>query len=516
VIHRSFFFVRSGGALRPSRGGALGVLPTLLLLAGTSVPTFAPIPGVGPSVVAAQTPEDARILTLDEALRTAMDANLDLRRARMDLDEAGQQVREAWGNLYPQIDLSAQYTRNISPPAAFFPAIIFDPGADPDDLIRVQFGADNQWSHTLGLEQVLFQGQAFVGVGAAARFRDLQEETYRGAAHEVVTRIRVLYYDLLLVQEQARLIERSVERVLESLEETRALARAGLASDYDVLRLEVELANLQPRLRRAVNEARERERDLVTELDLPKGTRVAVAGDLARMDLDDVEANEPDNRAILELMGVSPVPEGEGDERDRLEDLQARARAGSSGLRQADVNVDLRRAELRAEQADYLPRVFLFASYDIQAQQDGSPEFFGTSGQRGYGRLVGIRVSMPIFTGFQRRARTQQKAASLRAASLDRELAEARLRDSLESLTEQVAEARLRAQGQRLAVEQARQGFRIASAQFREGIGSQLELTDAEVALRESEFNLAEAVHEYLSARARLDEAVGQVPVPGL
>ena len=81
-------------------------------------------------------------------------------------------------------------------------------------------------------------------------------------------------------------------------------------------------------------------------------------------------------------------------------------------------------------------------------------------------------------------------------------------------MLEDADEARLRAQSQRLAVEQARRGFEIASAQYREGLGSQLELTDAEVALRQSEFNYAQGVFDYLSARARLDEAVGVVPMP--
>ena len=52
--------------------------------------------------------------------------------------------------------------------------------------------------------------------------------------------------------------------------------------------------------------------------------------------------------------------------------------------------------------------------------------------------------------------------------------------------------------------------------QYREGISSQLEVTDAEVALRQSEFNYAEAVYDYLVARARLDQALGMVPLGGL
>lgn len=64
-----------------------------------------------------------------------------------------------------------------------------------------------------------------------------------------------------------------------------------------------------------------------------------------------------------------------------------------------------------------------------------------------------------------------------------------------------------------MAVGQAQRGFEIASAQFREGLSSHLELTDAEVALRQSEYNYAQAVYDYLVARAQLDEAVGRVPV---
>jgi outer membrane protein TolC len=81
------------------------------------------------------------------------------------------------------------------------------------------------------------------------------------------------------------------------------------------------------------------------------------------------------------------------------------------------------------------------------------------------------------------------------------------------TIVEAVEEAYLRATGQQLAVQQAQRGFEIASAQYTEGLGGQLELTDAEVALRQSEFNYAQAVYDYLVARAQLDEAVGQVPL---
>jgi outer membrane protein len=498
-----------------SRGGPRASGPAIFLLALAWIALI-------PSLTGAQEPPptlesllrlsgvELTNLALDEAITTALDRSRDLREARLQLQEAEGLVSEAWGTVYPRFEFSGSYTRNISPPVSFLPEVFFDPDGSPDRLVPVAFGLDNVWSTTLSVEQPLFQAQAFIGVGAADRYRALQNEGVRGRAQEVVTRVRETYYELLLAEEQARLIERSVARVLESLEETRALNRAGLASDYDVLRLEVELANLEPQLRRAANQALRVERDLVTELDLPEGTRFRLHGELARMDLDDPTANSPANRAILELTRVD-VPSR--DDREALEALFARALAGSSTLRQAVLNEELRNTEVRLEQAEYLPRVSLFGNYQIQAQQEGGLDFFGASSQRGYGRLVGVQVSLPLFTGFQRSARVQQKRAGLRVAQIRSEVAGDRLRADLRNTLDLVDEARMRARGQRLAMAQATRGFEIASAQYREGLGSQLELTDAEVALRQSEFNYAEAVFDYLRARAELDRLVGDVPL---
>jgi len=169
---------------------------------------------------------------------------------------------------------------------------------------------------------------------------------------------------------------------------------------------------------------------------------------------------------------------------------------------------------MRLEQVEYLPEITFFGNYVINAQDNGGPNFFGRGdGQRAYSRNIGIRVSLPIFQGFARDARIDQRRAVLRQAETERELASDQARAEVRALLEQADEALVRARGQQLAVTQAMRGFEIASAQYREGLGSQLELTDAEVALRQSEFNYAQAVYDYLVARAELDRATGRVPL---
>jgi outer membrane protein len=445
---------------------------------------------------------------LEQLARNALDSNRELIAAREGLEAAEEQVSEAWSSVMPTIDLNASYSRNLSPAVNFFPAVFFDPSAGPDDYIAVRFGTDNVYSSTLSFEQPLFRGSAFVGVGAAGQFRSFQTEVVRGEAQSVVTAVRTAYYQLLLAQEQVRLTQNSVERVRASLHETQALNRAGLASDYDVLRLEVELANLEPNLRRAENVVVQSRRQLAIQADLDDPESLSVRGTLAEMELDDVTANSVDNRDVLAFMGF------ETSEAGSVDAALDRAAAQRSDLRQLELNEDLRRAEIRVEQMGYLPEVTLFGNYIISAQDNGAPSFFAMSdGQRAYSRILGLRVSIPIFSGFRQGARIDQRRASLRQVVAQREQASDLAESQVRTLVENADEARDRARAQRLAVRQAGRGFEIASAQYREGLGSQLELTDAEVALRQSEFNYAQAVYDYLVARAQLDQATGQVPL---
>ena len=445
------------------------------------------------------------VFTLEMAVQMALEQNGDLRAARFGLEVAQEQASAARSDLFPTIALNASYARNLMVAENFLPAFIFDPTAGPNDLVPVRFGADNIWSTNVTVEQALFKPSVFVALGAAGRFENFQQETLRGQTQGIVTQVRVLYYSLLLAQEQARLVENSVQRVRESLHDTRALNEAGLAADYDVLRLEVELGNLEPNLFRAQNSITQARRELSVELALDDLDDVRVAGSLAQIDLDDFEANSPENREIL---GFSTWTD-----EAFSEDLVLAALEGRSDLRQLDLSEGLRQSELSLERVQYLPEIVLFGSYGILAQQNGGLNFFGESSQRTNSSQAGLRISWPIFSGFSKDARIDQRRASLRQAETMTRVARARADSEVETIWDQMVEARARADAQRRAVQQARRGFDIASAQYREGLGSQLELTDSEVALRQSEFNYAQAAYDFLVAQANLDLAVGSVPM---
>jgi len=474
-----------------NRGWGLGV--ALVLVAGT---------------LSAQS---RQTLSLGQALETALSASRVLQESRQGLRVADQQVREAWASVFPVINSNASYSRNLKVQQAFLPAVIFDPTASPDELVPVRFGSDNTWQATLTVEQPLFEYGVLVGLGAAARYRRLERERLRGTTHQIVTAVRQAYLDALLAHEEVRLTTQSVARVRQTLAETRGLNRAGLASDYDVLRLEVQLANLEPGLARAENAVLAATRSLLVTVGQPpqQAGQVELEGRLNELDLAGFARNTPANQALLRYAGFS---EGAAaDVRDAAQAYEA-ARRTRSDLQQARLAVELERARVAAQRGEYFPTIRLFGSWGVTAQQNGSPAFFGSAQQRATSAVAGVRIELPIFNGFAREARVQRARAQLEQAEARLELAEFQAAREVETLVEEVREARRRVESQRQAVSQARRGFEIASAEYRAGLGSQLEIMDAEVALRQSEFNYAEAAYDYLLSSARLDAAVGQVP----
>jgi outer membrane protein TolC len=444
--------------------------------------------------------------SLEEAVAAGLRANRELRIQEYELERTEQLVSEAYGGLWPEVDGTLSLQRNLTVPEAFLPAIIFDPEAGPDDLIPVRFGADNQWTATLEATQTLFDGRVFVGVGAAGRVQTLQSEVVRGQAQTAVTAIRRAYYDVLLAREQLRVTENSIRRVEQTLEETRALNRAGLAGAYDVLRLEVQLANLQPNLRRNANDIAETERELSLEMGMDEVRRVGARGQLYTVDLGG--DNGAENLDLLEFVGY---PEAETATFERLLEIGLRRR---SDVRQAQLQRDVESARVKLERAELMPRVSAFFNFSLIAQENGSLNFFGeNSTQRTTATAVGVQVEVPLFSGFSRLNRIDQRQTDLRKADTRLMDLEQRLRAAIRTATEDLREARARAETQRQAVAEAQRGFEIVTAQYLAGTSSRLEVTDAELAVRQSELNYAQAVYDFLNAQAALDLAIGVVPM---
>ena len=467
------------------------------------------VAGTAPAVGQESEPPSGGVLTLQEAVSTSLESNRQLENARWQLEAARDQAREAWGSVMPTVNFNASYTRNLKLPQFFLPARFLDPDAEEGEVVPVQSGSDNSWFAQARADQPLFNAAAFLGVSAAGRFEALQQESLRGQAQQVATQARLRYYDVLLAQEQLRLNRQSLDRVALVLDETRKRNRAGLASDYEVLRFEVELTNLEPSVARAENALAAAKRTLAVAMGEESLDGVALEGSLLTVELPTLAGREPVavEGATTDLMLGRAVMAETLPVEEALEiALQRR-----SDIQQLVLTKDLRQTERKVEITRYLPQITLFGTWTVNGQGNGSPTFFGDNSFET--RSVGVEVSVPIFSGFQRPARVRRLGAVVEQVDAQLGLARDQARNEVRTLRDQALEAYDRVAGQRRAVEQATRGYRIARSQYEAGTGSQLQVTDAELALRQSEFNYAQAVYDYLTTQARLDAAIGVVPM---
>lgn len=463
-------------------------------------------PALAQDTTVEQIQQQSRPISLTQAIQVAMANNIDIKRAVLNLKDADEQVRIAWSEVLPEISGSATYTRNLEIPVNFVPAQFFDPSADPDELVPLQFGTDNNWNGGVSVNQTLFRGEAIVGISSSELYKAAQAENLRATTQQIVTRTRLAYYNVLVAEEQLRLQQETVSRLRQNLKENRSRYQAGLVDEYAVLQVEVQLRNQEPQLTQARYGVQQAYRELKVVMGLPIEMDLAVRGDLNSFNILGENAAQEENSNIKKVDQMTPYSyEKEKDLLDVATDLRG-------DIRILEKQGDLKDREIRAIQSRFLPS--LSANYNLNwaAAQAGSPLFFGTEDSRARSQTVSLTLSVPIFQGFERNANLQIARIERKDLELQREQAIRAAKNEIQSARESLNQAIETAPAREEALRQAEEGYERAKARLENGLGSQLDVIEAEFQLRQAELNYAQMVYSYLSAKARYDQAIGMVP----
>lgn len=435
---------------------------------------------VGLSTYPLTAQDGPRILSVQEAVRIALENNKELSAARLQVDRADAQVQEAWGYAMPNINLAGRYTNALKKPVFFLPPE-FTGGNPGDPPLAVPVGTDHAFDFTVTGQQALFDAQVFIGVGASRVYANAAREQFRGAEVQTVSAVQRAYYRVLLAQAVRNLFQANLDNAEANLKNVRALARQGLVPEYDELRATVGVDNLKPALIQAENNIDVSMNALRSSMGLSLENKFAI---------DD----------SLHLEWVS-------------EELMAtaidRVLETNLTLRTLRLQVEVSDAFMRAERTNYYPRLYGFGNYQYQAAKNElnvSTNDFINSIQ------VGLQLSMNIFQGFQTDARVEQASIDKRRLQEQVVNLELNLRNLAESIVLRLSESRRRIEAQERTVEQAQRGYTIASTRFANGLGTQLEVNDAQVALTQARVNRIQAYYDYVIASVDLNEVLGSLP----
>ncbi len=425
--------------------------------------------GVPPRAAAQPTP---RRLSFAEAASLALQQNLGLRAAALDVAVAEAQLAQARAALSPQLAVTGSYTHLQQPGQTLtFP----NPFAPVPPTVTVQLPPPEP---NVVLVRLSAQYPLYTGGRLEAQVA-LAEANLRGARavlertkQQLVFQVQQAYLQLLLARENEAAGRRAVAAAEESVRVARARLAAGAAAPFDVLQAEVGLANAQQALARAQAQVSTAQAGLAALLNLPLD---------APIEPTDALRTQPVDASLAEFIARALR------QRPELQELAARAQAARAA-------VELARSGGR-------PNVALAAQYDW------SGPFSNLAGSWS----VTLAVTLSLHDGGITQQRVREAELRLeQLAVLDsqvRQRVELEVRQAWTSLQQAAPEL---AAAER-AVEQAREAHRIARVRFEAGVGTSLELVTTQAQLAQAEVGLASARFQQNLARLQLLLASGSL-----
>ncbi len=434
--------------------------------------------------------QQARTVTLNEALTLAARAAPAMVQAQQDVRVAQAQERRAFGAFLPTISSSAN--------ESYTPVRI-----DATTGGRANAGASTPYNQSVSLSANL---DLFTGFRrgadrrAAAATTELREAAQIRQEYAVALATKQAYFNALATQELVAVAETRLRSSQEQLNLARERLRQGAATRSDSLQARVQFGTAQLALITAQNDLRNAQAALARQ--------IGVEG---------LVAATPDTALEVRTQVLDTAV------------LRREAFENAPSTREAQASLAAAGASLGASRAQYMPTIsaslnqrwsralngtFSPTPIPITVDQDNDPttpdSVVGYNSMPFNGsRTFSISMSFPIFNGFQREVNVATADANVRTA-------EARLRDARLQLDQQLTQsfaaleaAAARVDIARVSVAAAEEGLRMQNERYRLGAATIVEVLTSQVARDQAQVDLVRTRYDYLVARAQIEAYVG-------
>lgn len=443
--------------------------------------------------------------TLDQCLDYALKNSIHVQNAVLDEEIATARVKETIGVGLPQISATASLVHNPKLPRFFTTytganGFVGDlsgvPGIQVGDVIAAKnfFQLQSSGGASITANQLLFNGSYLVGLQASAVYKDLAIKAGNQTKEQIIQQVMKAFYGVLINKERISLFDNNIARVDSLLKNTKALNQNGFAEAIDVDRIQVTLNNLLVERNKFLNLNELGIELLKFQMNYPMEQTLEVLGSI-----NEVQINS----------NLDQYKEG-WDYKERP-DYQV-----------LETNRRLQTLNVKNQYAAFMPTLNAFATlgYSTQSPQIGGL-FKTNSNIEDNGSLgpdkwydysqIGVSLNVPIFSGFQRHYKLQQEKIALK--KIDNGFKSLKNGIDLEirqsSLTFENALATL--QAMQANMDLATKVANVTKIKYEQGVGSNIEVIDAENSLRQAQTNFYGALFDAMIAKVDLDKAYGKL-----
>lgn len=411
-------------------------------------------------------------MSMDQLIDYALANSPEMLDAQLKVQDAEAQILQSKSTGLPQVSGSGTYQRYFEVPVVPLPAEFT--GGEPQE---VSFVLKNNFTAGVNLDAMIFDAAYFVALKAARAARTYAQLELVDRQRQVRQQVRDVYLPVLLLQSNLAQLDKNLVNLEDLYQETQQIYEAGFAEQLDVDRLALSLANLRTERDALDRQYENALRALKFTINYPAGQTLTIGDDMEAM------LAEDNPEMLTTTVNYTRRPE----------------------INLLDQAIALSDYNIENFKTGYLPSLRGFAGYQYQYQGDDFKSgFWAPTG------FVGLTLNVPIYDGGFKRSQIDRATITRQQVQVQRSTVQRLIDLEVENAraTYLSAQERFKEREDNLAL--AQRIYDTTQVKYREGVGSSLEVNQAEQALYTSQTNRLQAIYDVLQAKVALEEALGE------
>ena len=398
--------------------------------------------------------QDTLSITLDQALEIALSESNTVKIADMTVEKSGYAKKGSYASLYPNVNVSSSYQRTL-----LKQVMVMDMGGQ---AMEIKVGRDNNISASASASMPLVNAPLWESLKLSALDVELAVEHARSSKVSLVSQVKQAFYGVLLAKESLAVVKQVRENAQANYEKTMQRYNVGKASELEKLRAQVNVMNADPNVSSAENAV------------LLATWQLKAVGDL---------------KDYTQQLLTPYVSE------DNI--------SNNSSLLQLDIQDRMLESNIRMQKKQYLPTLAASINYNYSAMGDDELRWFPSS-------TAAVSLNIPVFDGFQKHYAIKQSKINKDMLSMQREDTERQIRIAIRNYNDRIALCVKNYTAANATVEIAQKSYEISAKMYEVGKATLVELNDAQLALQQAQLTQAQAIYEFMVAKASLDELIGK------
>jgi len=416
--------------------------------------------------------------SVKDAVDYALKHSSQVKNALIDIQIQKQTNKEITAAAFPQVNVNLTLNDYLSIPTSLVPAEFA--GGAPGTFIPLRFGTKYNASGALDVQQILFDGQVFIGLMAKKTAIEFSTRTAEVTNELIKANIYKIYYQLVVGKKQIESIDANIARFEKLLIDTKEIYKNGFAEKLDVDKVEVQLNNLRTEKLKAENQLEAGLAGLKFLMSMPQKDQLVLTDTLNEAELKSNVLDEAYNYADRKEFQVLTLAEKLG-------------------------GFNVKRYQLSK-----LPTLSGFVNYSKNAQR-ATFDFLKTPGPWFKTGIIGLKVAVPIFNGGATNARIQKAKLELRKTQNNIEQLKLSVDNDVEVSRIKMRSALVTMDSQKKNIELAEQVYRTTKLKYEQGLGSNQEIYNAQTELKVAQNNYYSALYDAISSKIDYLKAAGKL-----